>query len=92
MAQPTSFILNYLGAVTIQAKKTYSSDDILNQFDTANIMVLKTQNGNTPIKVSINGTDAFCITFDEIAFLEAGKSYIFDTDCTLAIAKYEVVS
>jgi len=88
MAQPAQFIVSYIAAMTVTAGKTYTTADILTAYPTANVLILKTRTNGTPIKVSISGTDAFEIVYDDNSYIETGNSYVFTADCTLAIAKY----
>jgi hypothetical protein len=82
MAQLKTF--KYLGAMSVQAGKTYLSADMITKFPTATHTIIKT----VGVEVSINGTDAFPITFDDTDAIATGKTYIFNINCIIAFGIY----
>ena len=87
MAQP-SYAIEYLGAISAQSGKLYTSADVILAFPTATCMKMKTEG----VKVSVNGTDAFLTSYDDESYITAEHTYIFSKDCTIAIGRYRVVS
>jgi hypothetical protein len=51
-------------------------------------MKMKTAN----VLVSVDGSDAFLTSFDDESYVTTGHTYMFMSDCTIAIGKYRVVS
>jgi len=76
--------LQYLGGLSVKGRKVLTSTDIITEFPTANCIQLKSSNGT---KVSINGSDAFPIGYDDITYFETGNNYMFTSNCILAICK-----
>jgi len=87
MAQPSQFVLTHVAGMSIKAGVTYATADILATYTDANILIMKTDS-TIPITVSISGTDAFEIEFNETTYIETGLTYVFNQDCVVAIAKY----
>lgn len=87
MAQPVQFIITHVAGMSVKAGVTYATADILSTYTEANILIMKTRS-DIPITVSISGTDAFEIEFNEPTYIETGQTYIFNQDCTISIAKY----
>ena len=87
MAQP-HYAIQYLGAVSIKGGQLYTSTEVLNAYNTANMMKMKSKE----VKVSVNGSDMFTTSYDDESFIESGHSYIFDRDCTIAIGKYIAIT
>lgn len=52
------------------------------------MMKMKTEN----VKVSVNGSDMFPVTFDDESFITSGHTYIFDKNCTIVIGKYVAIT
>jgi len=75
MAQPTSFTIQFKGGVSVKANTPISGD-----FGTNNVMVMKTDGAS----VSINGTDAFPISYDEVGYADPLSTYVFTKDCIIA--------
>ena len=87
MAQPL-YAVKYLGAKSLQVGITYTSANILTEFPSATCLIMKTSG----VSVSINGTDMFPIVLNDQSYLEAGLSYTFNKDCTVAVGIYKAVS
>jgi len=75
MAQTTSFTIQFKGAISVKANTPISGD-----FGTNNIMVMKTHGVN----VSVNGKDAFPLSYDEMGYADNTATYVFTKDCTIA--------
>lgn len=82
MAQPTQYIYDYLGGKSIKANDIFTSTDITTQFPTAKIVEMRTDN----VKVSINGTDATTWMRGDVAYVNAGRTWVFLNDCEIAVA------
>ena len=80
--------VEYLGAVSIQSGNLSTSTSIISAYPTANMMKIKTEN----VKVSVNGSDMFPVTFDDESFITSGHTYIFDKNCTIVIGKYVAIT
>ena len=76
--------LQYLGGFSVKGREVLPSSSILTKFPDADCIQLKSNN-NT--KVSINGTDAFPISYDDITYFETGDNYMFTSNCLLAVSK-----
>ena len=87
MSKPM-YAVEYLGAVSIQSGNLSASANIISAYPTANMMKMKTEN----VKVSVNGSDMFPITFDDESFITSGHTYIFDKNCTIVIGKYVAIT
>lgn len=90
MAQPTSFRLEYLGAIEVKANKEYTASAIVNMFTGSNVFILKSKaTSNNPIKVSINKTVAFPVEYNEINAFDgtSSLSYVFNQNCIITICK-----
>lgn len=87
MAQPL-YVIEYLGAVSIKREKLYNSADVISAFTGANVMKMKTEG----VRVSVNGSDMFLTSFDDESYITSGHTYIFDTDCIVAVGKYIAVT
>jgi len=90
MAQATSFRLQYLGAIEVEANKTYLASDIASAFDGSNLFILKSKTSiNNPIKISINKTVAFPIDYNEETAFDGTTelSYVFNQKCIITICK-----
>lgn len=90
MAQPTSFKLQYLGAVSVEANTSYTASDLASLFTDSNILVMKTKSSSTkPITVSINKSPGFPIEYNELSVFDGttALSYVFNQDCIIAVAK-----
>lgn len=83
MSQPR-MVFEYLGAISAKSGKINLSADVITAYPTANAMKMKTPK----VSVSINGSDMFLTSFDDESYISTGKSFIFDTDCTIAIGRY----
>ena len=90
MAQAAQFIVQYIAGMTVIKGNSYTTADVIATYPTATTMILKTKvsKGEAPITVSIDGTDAFEITYDDPTYIETGNTFIFNKNCTIAIAKY----
>ena len=76
--------LEYLGGITVKGREVLATSSIITEFPDADCIQVKS---NNKIKVSINGTDAFPIDYDDITYFETGSNYIFTSDCLLAVCK-----
>jgi hypothetical protein len=83
MSQP----IEYLGAVSVEANQALTTADILTLFPTATVAKMKTEG----VKVSIDSTDFFDISYDEESYVVTGKTYKFNKDCTIAVGIYKTV-
>lgn len=83
MAQP-HYIVDYLGAMSVEAGEVYTSDSVLASYPTADMLKMKSEG----VKVSIDGTDAFPISYDDESYITTGKTYIFSKPCIIAVGKY----
>jgi hypothetical protein len=75
MAQPTSFTIQFKGGISVKA-----NTPITGVFGTNNIMIMKTHG----VSVSVSGTDAFPLTYDEVGYTDNASTYVFTKDCTIA--------
>ena len=80
-------IIDYLGAMLVEPSKAYTYDMVIAKFPTADILIMK----DLDVLVSINGTDMFKTSFDDISKLTSGKSYIFSKRCTVAVGIKAVI-
>lgn len=87
MSQP-QYAMEYLGAISVVAGEVYTIDNVLTDFPTANMMKMKTDG----VKVSINGTDAFLVSFNDESYISSGKTYIFSQPCTIVVGRYVIVT
>lgn len=78
--------IDYLGAMAVDKGQPYTSDSIITAYPTATVLKMKT-NG---VSVSIGGVK-FLTSFDDELYLTAGKTYIFDKDCIVAIGIYKAI-
>lgn len=77
--------IEYIGAVALEAGKSYTSAGILTAFPSVNVMKMKTKG----VAVSVNGTAMFETSFDDESYISStSKSYIFNKDCIIALGKY----
>ena len=87
MAQPM-YVVEYLGAISVESGKLYTSAQVLTTYPTANMMKMKTKD----VMVSVNGSDIFPISYDDESFITSGHTYIFNKDCIIVIGKYVVIT
>lgn len=87
MAQP-HYAIQYLGAVSIKGGQLYTSTEVINAYNTANMMKMKTKD----VMVSVNGSDIFPVSYDDESYITSGHTYIFNKDCTIVIGKYVAVT
>lgn len=73
MAQPTNYVFNYIGGMSIKAGTILKSDDLL--AINANIKVVQLRSKS--VKVGINNTDAVTFEMGDYAYVEAGKIWHF---------------
>lgn len=78
MANPSQPILKYTGSATCVKGTPYLGST----FTLGNVMQMKTEN----VSVSLDGTDAFLISFDDYAYVDATVTYTFNKDCIVAFA------
>lgn len=83
MSKPMQ-VVEYLGAISVLSGKLYTSAEVIAVYPIANMMKMKTKD----VKVSVNGSDMFPVTFDDESYITSGHTYIFDTDCTIVIGRY----
>lgn len=84
----TNYAIEYLGALTIKQGQMYTSADILADYNTANVMKLKTSD----VKVSVNNSDMFPMDINDESYLVTGHTYIFDRACTIAVGRYVAIA
>ena len=83
MSQPTH-IIEYLGAIIAEPRKQYTSASVLTKYPTATVMKMKTEG----IKVTVDGSDMFPISYDDESYITTGRTFIFSDACTIAIGRY----
>lgn len=79
--------IDYLGALAVSKGQQYTSASIVSAYPTATVLKIKTDK----VSVSINGGVQFLTSFDDESYLSAGKTYIFDKDCIVAIGIYKAI-
>lgn len=79
--------IDYLGAMAVNKGQQYTSASIITAYPTATVLKIKTDK----VSVSINGGVQFLTSFDDESYLSAGKTYIFDKDCIVAIGIYKAI-
>lgn len=82
MAKPTKYVYNRLGGISIRAGMVMTTDEILAKYPTAKVAILQSQTA----KISINATDAITFHLGDDEYINAGKTWAFQTDCEIAIA------
>ena len=88
MSKPNQ-VVQYLGAFNVEMNKTYDSTLIKTEFPTANMLKMKTEG----VKVSLNGTTMFPISYDDETYLpDTSVKYIFSKDCVVVVGKYTVIA
>jgi hypothetical protein len=87
MAQP-HYAVEYLGAITAEQGKMYTSASVITSYTAANMMKMKTSGVN----VSVNNSDMFPVDLNDESYITSGHTYIFDRKCTIAIGKYVPIS
>lgn len=96
MAQP-AYAIEYLGAVQVLAGTQYTSASILTTYPTATVLKMdskKIESGkyvDYPVRCSINGGIMFNIQDGDESYLTTGKTFIFDTNCTIIVGIYKAV-
>jgi len=89
MAQPSQFLIRFLGSVEVTAGDTYTTAAILTAFPAATIMIMKSKGtSSNPIKVSINSTAAIEIDFNEVGSITTGDTFVFNQACLIAVGEY----
>ena len=83
MSQPTH-IIEYLGAIIVEPRKQYLSADVKTKYPTATVMKMKTDG----IKVTVDGSDMFPVSYDDESYITTGRTFIFSDACTIAIGRY----
>jgi len=83
MAQQTNYIIDYIAGMRAEAGKSYTSDEILSLYPSATVVEIRSKE----TIVSINGTIAIRFSYGEQTTITSGKTWIFITDCDLAIGK-----
>ena len=83
MSKP-AIAIEYLGAIIAEPGKQYTSARVLTKYPTANVMKMKTSG----IKVTVDGSDMFTISYDDESYIATGRTFIFSDACTIAIGRY----
>lgn len=95
MAAPIH-VIDYLGAIKIESGVEYTSASILVLFPTATVMKLKplvpADIKKVGVRVGINGGIMFPIIFEDEGYITTGRTFIFDTDCIMAVGIYRVIT
>lgn len=77
MAQPSTFLVQYRGAITVPANEPILGSSVPTG---NNILIMKTNDA----KVSVNGTDMFDVFYGEASMIDAAATYTFNRRVTLA--------
>ena len=77
-------LLKYLGSIDIKKNKTYTSDAIIDNFASCNVLLFKNK-----VNVSINATDAINVDINEVTFIEDGMTFIFTSDSVVVACEYK---
>ena len=95
MAATAVYVVEYLGTVEAIAGETYTTASILASFPTANVVELvesskgintsKNNSAPTGVGVSISGTPMFLRNFGDRSYLATGHTYLFKSDCLIAV-------
>ena len=84
----TMYAIEYLGAFSMKANQKYSSANIKTQFPEATVLKMKTHE----VKIAIDNTDMFPITYDDETYLVTGHTYIPNIDCIVVVGKYVLIA
>lgn len=87
MAQP-HYVVEYLGAISAEQGKMYTSAGVLSKYPTANMMKMKTEN----VRVSVNNSDMFPVDMNDESYITSGHTYVFNGKCIIGIGKYVSVT
>ena len=82
------YAMEYIASVSIKAGQLYTTAEVISTHPEANMMKMKSHD----VKVGINGTDQFPVSYDEETYITAGKSYIFSKDCVVVVGRYVIVT
>jgi hypothetical protein len=82
MAQ-TNYIVDYIAGMRAEAGKSYTAASILALYPSATVVEVRSKE----TIVSINGTIAVKFSYGEQTTITTGKTWVFITDCDLAIGK-----
>ena len=83
MSKP-AIAIEYLGAIVAEPRKQYLSADVKTKYPTATVMKMKTDG----IKVTVDGSDMFPVSYDDESYITTGRTFIFSDACTIAIGRY----
>ena len=83
MSKP-AIAIEYLGAIIAEPRKQYLSSDVKTKYPTATVMKMKTDG----IKVTVDGSDMFPVSYDDESYITTGRTFIFSDACTIAIGRY----
>lgn len=83
MAQASNFILDRLGGMSIKAGTVVTTAEILVLFPTATAAILQSPTA----RININATDSITFHNGDIEYINTGKTWAFQTDCEISIAK-----
>ena len=83
MSKP-AIAIEYLGAIIVEPRKQYLSTSVLTKYPTANVMKMKSDG----IKVTVDGSDMFTVSYDDESYIATGRTFIFSDACTIAIGRY----
>ncbi|MEA2091220.1 MAG: hypothetical protein U9O83_02510 [Campylobacterota bacterium] len=84
MAQPAKILINYLGALIAKKGEIYQASDITG----SDIARIKSRSG---AMMSVDGTEAFPLDYDDDIYFNSTSKYIFTTDCLIAHGTVAVV-
>jgi len=88
MAQPTSFAIEYLGAIRVTKNTTVTSASLLVLYPTATVLKIKAKG----VSVTVDGSVMFPVGYDDETYLTTGHTYTFSEDCVVAIGMYRTVT
>lgn len=87
MAQP-NYAIEYLGAMFVPGKTPVTTASLLIIYPTATVIKMKCRD----VKVSVDNSDMFEVSFDDESYLATGHTYTFSKDCMVAIGIYKAIT
>ena len=91
MAQP-NYAIKYLGIIRVSKNNTYYTADIIADYPTATVAVLKADKPSDTVRISIDDSPMSPFADGEQQYIESGQSFVFDKDCSIRIGIYKAVS
>lgn len=83
MAKPNQIAIQYTGSYSIVGGESYPATS----FALGNVLQMKTKD----VKVSIDKTPDFPISYDDLAYVNTGSAYRFNKDCIIAVGQMTLV-